>query len=476
MALTINLKQFGLDWTISSDKSGIIPADYRDRISRVIISADTDDNSVKFYDVKPFCKYELGALLGEGKYGSVYSCKRDDGLKAVMKIVKEADLVNLIKESLVQIVIVELTKNIKHPHLTFKGPYAPVLYDFGYDADTNMGYVVSQRMLETFDSGLRGRKGDQDAAALYASIFLVELGTILSDLNKIMKYNHRDLKPDNCMYVHADNTIQVRLIDFGFSYLKYGEMVIETRKDDFKFGALQSRDMTQFLYAFYKYYDKYVPGSLAKPLADLLTFPLGGGVCKMWEGCTGLKEWRNSYDFLNSDTVVNPNGDPDVVAKVFLKVANGMDYTGDLAYAPGMMGLFVAKPAVPVKVTADKVYNPDTGRYVLARGVVGRALMRQVAIAKAENKAGVAAGLGVKACRGEKPNYNPRTRRCVKKCPDGKKRNASFKCVTASAPVAASKKKACTAAKPNYNPKTKRCVLACPKGKKRNATFKCVKA
>ena len=101
--------------------------------------------------------------------------------------------------------------------------------------------------------------------------------------------------------------------------------------------------------------------------------------------CDGLKEWKNSYDFLNSDTVVNPNADPDVVAKVFLKVANGMDYTGDLAYAPGMMGLFVAKPAVPIKVAADKVYNPDTGRYVLAHGVVGRALLRQVAIAKKEN-------------------------------------------------------------------------------------------
>lgn len=474
MALTIDLQQFGLDWSISSDKSGIMPADYRDRISRVI---DRNDKLVKFYDVKPFCTYKLGALLGEGKYGSVYECTREDGLKAVMKKVKEADLVNLIKESLVQIVIVELTKNIKHPHLTFKGPYAPVLYDFGYDEDTNTGYIVSQRMLETLDRGLQSRRADQDSAALYTSIFLVELGTILSDLNKIMKYNHRDLKPDNCMCIHEDNTIQVRLIDFGFSYLKYGDMVIETRKDDFKFTTLKTRDMSQFLYALYKYYDKYVPGSLVKPLADLLTFPLGGGVCKMWEGCDGLKEWKNSYDFLNSDTVVNPNADPDVVAKVFLKVANGMDYTSELAYAPGMMGLFVAKPAVPIKVAADKVYNPDTGRYVLAHGAVGRALLRQVAIAKKENRSGVAEGLGVKACRGEKPNYNPRTRRCVKKCPDGKKRNATFKCVVAVATAAAAvAKKQCTAAKPNYNPKTKRCVLACKPGKKRNSTFKCVKA
>jgi hypothetical protein len=104
-----------------------------------------------------------------------------------------------------------------------------------------------------------------------------------------------------------------------------------------------------------------------------------------------------------------------------------------------------------------------------------------VSIAKKENRAGVAEGLGVKACRGDKPNYNPRTRRCVKKCPDGKKRNATFKCtasVVAAAVVAPKKQeqKQCTAAKPNYNPKTKRCVLACKPGKKRNTTFKCVKA
>jgi hypothetical protein len=239
------------------------------------------------------------------------------------------------------------------------------------------------------------------------------------------------------------------------------------------------------MYELYTYH-KYLPEEVMKPLENMLTFPLGTKICKMYSGCKDMKKWSNTYDFLNSDKVANPNGDAVVVKRVFMKVRDGLSYKTELEWAPGMMGLFVAKPAIPVKTPPGKVYNPDTGRYVSVLGAVGKRLMAQINAAAPGDKAAVAAGLGVKLCPKDKPDRNPKTKRCVKACAAGMKRNATFKCKkegavekkvgVVNAMIAAAKGavKACPTAKPNYNPKTKRCVKACPPGKKRNATFKCV--
>lgn len=70
----------------------------------------------------------------------------------------------------------------------------------------------------------------------------------------------------------------------------------------------------------------------------------------------------------------------------------------------------------------------------------------------------------------EGKEHNPKTRRCIKICPEGKKRDDAFKCIKDKS----AEDPPCPEGK-ERNPKTRRCVKKCPTGKKRNATFKCVK-
>jgi hypothetical protein len=464
----MDLRQYGLDWSLNADSSIAVPADFAKRINSVNVNLDT----VSFSGVNPN-SYKLGTRLGGGTFGEVFECTRlRDGLKGVIKIAKSVDPYALIKEALIQIIIVDVTKDKKHPEIDFYGPYAPILYDIAYEPTTGTGYIVSQQMRKTIHASIWEKKDPPLSAELPKMVgrALIQVSTMLEELGKMLNFNHRDFKTDNCMYFRdSANKVQVRLIDFGFSTITYNKMSISGKGIGFKHKYLPTRDMTQFMYELYAYH-KYIPDALKAPLEDLLTFPNYGTVCKLYKGCGKVQSWRNTYTFLNSDIVMNPNGNPHVVKQVFLKVQAGLPYKLDLAYEPGMQGLFVAKPSVPIVPPNGKVYNPDTGRYVLATGAVGRKLLAEVGVAK--DKGAVVAGIGLKKCPPLKPDFNPNTRRCVKACPSGKKRDAAFKCVTVAAAAAGPQK--CPPAKPDYNPKTRRCLKACSSGKKRDAAFKCV--
>jgi serine/threonine protein kinase len=75
--------------------------------------------------------------------------------------------------------------------------------------------------------------------------------------------------------------------------------------------------------------------------------------------------------------------------------------------------------------------------------------------------------------------FNPLTKRCVKKCPPGFLRNEKFKCYNATKKNKTVKSKpaslkVCPSDK-EFNPLTKRCVKKCPPGFLRNEKFKCRK-
>ena len=89
------------------------------------------------------------------------------------------------------------------------------------------------------------------------------------------------------------------------------------------------------------------------------------------------------------------------------------------------------------------------------------------------------------------PEFNPFTRKCVKKCKDGKIRNDKFRCVQNKTKKKKSvtknsdeindninkKMKECREKDKGYNPLTNRCVKKCNENQKRIVTynqFKCV--
>ena len=92
-------------------------------------------------------------------------------------------------------------------------------------------------------------------------------------------------------------------------------------------------------------------------------------------------------------------------------------------------------------------------------------------------------------CPPSLPDFNPFTKKCVKKCNDGKVRNDKFRCVKGRknntpnrvnqndivTKTESNNLRKCPPSLPDFNPFTKKCVKKCKDGKVRNDKFRCVK-
>jgi len=438
---TINLRQYGMLWDIDPKKFSSVPVDFSKKINKV---TDVGDNTVS---TQLGNKYKRGSLIGSGSYGKVYECVRENGnIPMVMKVLSGGTMYALVKESIIQIIVVEATKNIEAPALKLKGPFAPVLYELGFNESAGEYYIFSEKMRQNTHALIQSRKDYPDHMRKDLVQVLLQIAFIMETLGKLLKFNHRDFKTDNCMYIRdADGNMQIRLIDFGFSCIHFGNMQLEGGGGgSWRHCTLPARDLTQYLYEIYKYHP-YVPADLKTVIEKLLTFPKGSKPCYMYKGCTGMKEWKDTYRYLNDDQVVNPNGTPEIVTRVLQAYAAGGDVDGALAYKPGKA------------VTTARTYAKTSD------------------------------------CPADKPDRNPVTRRCVKACPPGKRRNPDFfaqrtrrsnagrtrrvrPCILDVAPAPPKAVKAvspCPPAKPDRNPKTGRCLIACKPGYKRDAAFVC---
>jgi len=191
----------------------------------------------------------------------------------------------------------------------------------------------------------------------------------------------------------------------------------------FRYCSLVSRDLTQFMYEIYKFH-KYLPRDLQKVFESLLVFKMGSDICYMHKKCDEMTQWSDTYTFLNTK-VANPNGAPKTVFAVFKAYSEKKPWAHLLAYSP--IALPKEMPAIAIKCPSNKIYNPLTQRCVLADGSIGKRLL--LAARGAKDKHVAAAAVAIKVCPSGKPNYNPTTKRCVKPCPSGKRRNSTFKCV-----------------------------------------------
>jgi len=477
---TINLRPYGMLWDLNPNSFSSVPMDWAKKINTITEEADGK------FKTQTGNTYTKGAYIGGGSFGKVYDCVREsDGKNIVMKIIANGNGYTLVKESIIQIVIVELTKDIKNGSL-LTGPFAPILYEIGYNPTTKDCYIFSEKMRQTTHALIKSRELYPDDQRKDLGRVLLQMSFMMSELWRLLKFNHRDFKSDNCMYIRdGGGAIQARLIDFGFSCIKFGNMQIEGGGATFRHCNLAGRDLTQYIYEIYKYHP-YIPADMKNVFEKLLTFPMGAGgkPCFMFKKCgAGMKEWKDVYKFLNDDQIVNPNGTPECVSSVIEKFLKGEDWATELKYTAAARAvkpsalpfagkaqrkpLVVVKPAVaavPVVAKAcppDKILNPATGRCVNLKGKIGAALRRA----------------GVAACPPSAPNYNPKTRRCLKACAAGKQRNATFKCIKPKVKAVAAglgaAVKPCPADKPDLNPKTKRCLKACAPGFTRDAAFVC---
>jgi len=503
----LHLAPFGLNWSIDTEDAGatVIPGDYKTKIS--VVSSLGSDFTVSRPD-GTIRIYRKGAELGSGTFGKVSSCSvvpavggvasATDYIMKEMRFDDENDLKNSLRESIIQVIIAKETAGSDYPEFGLKGPFAPRVYDFGYNAATDKVYIFAEKMRKTVRELVRGWANPaRPESGKDVAIVLLRVAIVLSELYNKFGFNHRDFKSDNCMYIRdAANNIMPRVIDFGFSCIKLNKLTINTTMRHFRHCSTGGRDMTQFIYEISKYFPDVLK-TFAPVANSLLTFKRGDKVCNILRGDCGIKRWGNTYDFVNTKSGENPNGHPGIVRNVCSTFLKGGDWKLQLAWPrPG------SAKVVPVVVPSKKRVSTKKRGPAVARVVDSR---------KAPSK---------RACPPTKPDYNPKTRRCVKSCPPGKTRDAGFKCVKPKSvktpslrlpgapallvpaplvpvPLAPVKipsvglpatlpalalahlpgpVKACKAAKPNYNPRTKRCVKACPSGQKRNSTFKCRRA
>jgi serine/threonine protein kinase len=172
-------------------------------------------------------------------------------------------------------------------------------------------YLISERLERDIKSVLT-----YDSSARILRIIIVELAKILSELWDKLKFNHRDLKPDNIMFTRDG---KLRLIDFGTSCLTYGGVSIEPR-----YGYLRkimehckrpSRDMKTF-FNYFLYYSKYRSASPC-PLKNII---LG----LMASGEENPTEWQNTYTAYNMEPEL-PNLFPENVVTLF----SNLHFLGD---------------------------------------------------------------------------------------------------------------------------------------------------
>jgi hypothetical protein len=453
----LDLAPYGLKWSIDpSNKDSItVPDNFKNLIFNTKTTAKGYEASLANGKKQTYVK---GRALGEGSYGKVFECTSGDKTLIVKEIITkdDQDLKGIILECIIQIIVVKETEDTKYPEYNIVGPFAPRLYNFGYDITSGKGYIFAEKMHKTVRGLLEGWEKDTKDRGRDVAHVLLRTSVVLSELYNKFAFNHRDFKSDNCMYIRNEKGhIMPRIIDFGFSCIKYKNLTINAKPDYFKYCSLEGRDMSQFIYECVFYHLKASRTFLSTADA-LLTFKRDGAVCRILKNECGMGGWKKTYRFFNNKNE-NPNGHPGIVKRVCEAFIKGEDWSKHLAYPKQAQVPVPPKPLTPKPVPKPVTPKP-------------KPVPKPVSFRK--------------PCPNLKPNYNPKTRRCVKSCPKGKKRNSTFKCVKQSLRnttrvskknivITVEKGKACPPLKPNYNPKTKRCVKPCPSGKKRNSSFKC---
>ena len=306
-----DLSQYGLNWQINpKDPKSVLPTDFLKRISQIDYNKDSDvytiDSNKQIYT--------KGQKLGSGTYGDVYLCTSNNKVLIVKEI--HDNIESVIMEAIIQIIVADTTKDSYYPSLHLKGPFAPVIYDIGYNTKTRTGYIFCELMHKTIDDLIKGWTNEpkKQTSLKLAHTYLC-ISTILAELYEKLEFNHRDFKSDNCMYIrNTTGYIMPRIIDFGFSCINYKGLQIKA-SDNFTYCGLKGRNMSQLIYETVFYNKRVIPADIKKIADKILTFKHKKQVCNILKGQCGVGSWSNTYDFLNTKQE-NPNGDPQVVMKI----------------------------------------------------------------------------------------------------------------------------------------------------------------
>lgn len=299
----MDLSPYGFYWTLDPEKMTTPVPDmyYTNFVKRT-------GNKLEFYDAKgnPIVVLDKTERIGGGSYGTSYKAAQQYmGHDIAIKIIaRDASYTTkaVITEAIAQIIVQEESKAKKYESIGLEGPYAPKFFLFGKD-DTNY-YLVSEYIGTRFDSIINTRT-DINILKKY----FIQIAIILNFLYDKLEFNHRDFKPDNIMISTSGS---IKIIDYGFSYMKYKGLVIQPEYSFPKSltkGFSQSRDLNSLFFWLLHVTDfQYVDCDLKRIIKIII--------------CSNKREpdrWRNTYTLYNQrDPDMNVH--PVVIMRLFSKV------------------------------------------------------------------------------------------------------------------------------------------------------------
>lgn len=285
-------------------------------------------NTISFVLGESEDKYTVTDKIGEGTYGVVYEVESSDKKRYAIKCIKEkltdfAEFIAFIKETIIQLLVVEVSKDSPN------GPYAPQIYDICYDADTGEGYVLSELMYNTFENLVSiNTLGANDSIVPDC---LLQISTIIKELQASLLFNHRDMKGDNVMYIKEDGLHLYCLIDFGMSCITWHGMKISGSSwfDEKHSCFKKDRDLSQFIFYIQRYLDSHLSNELVYRLRQTIIANIGRRhTCKMHKLCPeyGLRKWKNIYNFVDRRNVNIPGGTPIFVKSNMTRFITGKKF------------------------------------------------------------------------------------------------------------------------------------------------------
>ena len=245
--------------------------------------------------------YRRGTSLGAGSYGKVYKCNKNSCSETyALKILDLTDIEQFLKEVIIQILLMKMSENDQ------SGPHVPRIICVGIDWDNSRGCIISELMENTVQNLLLTNTEPQKE--IDVPFVLNQVAYMLEFFGKTLKFNHRDLKADNIMYVRKKGEIHIKLIDFGFSCLTWGSLHISMESYPFMPHCYkEGRDLQQLIYNLYiggfKLSDKMYDW-----LENLMYVYVSGDDVSLLFGTrqrpkAPITNWRNTYGYLNRNNV-----------------------------------------------------------------------------------------------------------------------------------------------------------------------------
>jgi serine/threonine protein kinase len=257
--------------------------------------------------------YKLVKRLGEGSYGAVFlaTALRSGEMCAIkVQVYKKPEHANqIIQEAVLNILLME-TSNTQ-----INGPYVQKFLEAGHLPEKNALLFRLELLTGTIESLIQSNSVAIND--IHVPEILLQLATISEFFQTKLHMNHRDMKLNNVMYTVINGKIIVRLIDLGFSCLTWNGVHLSgtTVFPKHHVCSRNSRDLSFFLLHLTLDFAPYLSKRLYEVLESLVTFKIRGKECRLDKMCenVGLKQWENSYNFLNRSNVENAAASPAAV-------------------------------------------------------------------------------------------------------------------------------------------------------------------